>query len=96
MTTVIHRKFGKGNITSQDSKNITVQFDKKELTFLKVFCGLKLEDGTDIKGEYTEYELKGDPNFVPKKRKKWYEVAEDIADKRGLFFDSKSGNMHKL
>ena len=97
---VNHRKFGKGKVKNQDDKNVTVQFEKKEHTFLKIFCNLTLEDGSkfDTKEawEVNNEEMK-DHKYVPKaKAKKWYELAEDLADKKGLFFDSRTGNMYKL
>jgi len=33
---------------------------------------------------------------MEKDNKKWYELAEDYADKRGLCWDSRTGNMYKI
>lgn len=48
MTTVIHSNFGKGQVVSQDTNNVTVDFNGVVKTLIIKFAKLTNEDGTSF------------------------------------------------
>lgn len=66
------------------------------------------EENANVESLYTSKKVKTDlKNLVckmaisqkrnePKDNRKWYEIAEDVADKNGLYRDSRTGNMYKV
>jgi hypothetical protein len=53
MTTIVnHQKFGKGQVISQDEKNVTVDFNGNIVALVIKFSKLTNEDGTEFCSQY--------------------------------------------
>ena len=79
---------------------------KVKMIELLDFANANYSDESSIERLVTSKKLKTELKYMVQKlaisqqpkedTRKWYEIAEDIADSKGLYRDSRTGNMYKV
>ena len=79
---------------------------KVKMIELLDFANANYSDESSIERFVTSKKVKTELKYIVQKlsisqkpksdTRKWYEIAEDVADSKGLYIDSRTGNMYKV